>query len=499
MKKNNGNPNRIVTSCSENLKYHQLWRLPMLSFFNGCLCILISYFLLTEIARQDYSLRTLSIGVLTLFAFFFHLLARNAFRDPFHPDILFTIGHLVQFVIPIIVFATGLFDDVMYEHIKQVKDFFPETLFAVLIAQTAFNLPFCILLSRQHELLDNTANKFSLFITLIAVGVWISRGFLVATGSYFHFIPGLNFVNTSALYSPLATISTLGRIVLIFMAIKVFRKTKDHSTTLATLYIFIEICWHLFSGKRMNLMMALVCIILTYIFVREKIPVIPVLCFILVLFIGSPLILHYRAAIRRIYSPGHEKKPITITNYIYKKIVISDIKESLHVVVDRLNDGQFAAGCLKAVPEQIPFLKDKTYKMILWIPVPRVLYRKRPKFLLNYLNIIQDKPMGTTSAPITTVGEAYINFGWPGIPVVFLLLGTIYKLFEYVFRSKLSPSQAAILLFFCVMIIGMTVQPAVVQLSWMLKIIILLLTCKLFESDFMLRKLKLRTNVVSTN
>jgi hypothetical protein len=488
MKKNNGNANEIVAACSGNLAKHQIWRLPMLSFFNGCLCIFISYFLLTQIARQDYSLRTLSIGVLTLFALFFHLIARNALRDPFHPDILFTIGHLVQFVIPIIVFATGLFDDVMYEHVKQVKDFFPETLFAVLIAQTALNFPFCILPSRRHELSYNAANKFPLFITLMAVGVWISRGFLVATGSYFHYIPGLDFVNTSALYSPLATISTLGRIVLIFISIRIFRKTKDRGTILAMLYIFTEICWHLLSGKRMGLLMALVCIILTYIYVRKKIPIIPVLCFMLVLFIASPLIVYYRSVVRRMNSQVDKKVMITAAKKDFKELVNSGIKQSLHSVFDRLNDGQFTAGCLKSVPEKIPFLHDKTYKMILWIPVPRVLYHQRPKFLLDYFNIIKGIPTKVTVAPVTTVGEAYINFGWPGIPFVFLILGIIYKAFEYVFGLELSPSQAAILLFFYVMVIGMTVEPAVTQLSWMLKIIILLLTCRFIESGFAFRR-----------
>jgi hypothetical protein len=449
--------------------------------------------LLTGIAHQDYFLRTISIGVLTLYALLFHLLARNALRDPFHPDILFTVGHLVQFVIPITVFATGVFDDVMYNHAKQVKGFFPETLFAVLIAQTVFNLPFCILPSCRHELSDKVSNKFSLFIALIAAGVWISRGFLVATGSYFHFIPGLNFVNTSALYSPLATISTLGRIVLIFISIKVFRKEKKRGTIFATLYIFIEICWHLFSGKRMSLLMALLCIILAYIYVRKKIPVILVLGFMLVLFIGSPLILYYRTAVRNIYSQGDKNMMITAPGRAFKEIVNTDVKKSLNVVLDRLNDGQFTAGCLKSVPEQIPFLRDKTYKMILWIPVPRVLYHQRPKFLLDYFNIIQGIPTGVTSAPVTTVGEAYINFGWPGIPVVFLILGTIYRVFEYVFGSKLSSSQAAILLFFCIMIIGMTVEPAVTQLSWMLKIIILLLACRFFESSFAFRR-KIQTH-----
>jgi hypothetical protein len=294
-------------------------------------------------------------------------------------------------------------------------------------------------------------------------------------------------VNTSAFYSPLATISMLGRIVLIFVSIKTFRKTKNSSSVLAKFYIIIEICWHLFSGKRMGLLMALVCIILTYIYIRKKISFVPVLCFVLVLFIGSPLILYYRSAVRKIYSQDNKKTFKYATEHFYKELTDSDIKEFLHKVVDRLNDGQFTAGCLKHTPEPIPFLKDKTYKMILWIPVPRVLYRQRPKFLLNYFNIIQGKPMGITSAPVTTVGEAYINFGWLGIPVVFLILGTIYKTFEYVFGSELSPSQSAILLFLCVMIIGMPVQPAVVQISWMLKIIILLFTCRFFELTLTLK------------
>jgi len=234
--------------------------------------------------------------------------------------------------------------------------------------------------------------------------------------------------------------------------------------------------------------MALVCIILTYIYVRKKIPLIPVLCFMLVLFIGSPLIVYYRSAVRRIYTQGDKTTTVASTKKAFKEIINSDIKKSLHSVFDRLNDGQFTAGCLKSVPEEIPFLQDKTYKMILWIPVPRVLYHQRPKFLLDYFNIIQGIPTRVTVAPVTTVGEAYINFGWPGIPFVFLILGIIYKAFEYVFGSELSPSQAAILLFFCIMVIGMTVEPAVTQLSWMLKIIILLLICRFFESGFAFRR-----------
>ncbi len=469
------------------LKRHRLLQLPMLSFWNGCLCILISYFLLAGIAEQDNSLHIISIGILALYAFSFHLLARNALRDPFHPDIIFTIGHLMQFVIPPIVFATGFFDSLMYNHMQRVQIFIPEMLFAVLVAQTLFNLPFCILPSCRHELSDKTTKKFPLFILFVAIGVWISRVLLVATGSYFHYIPGLNFVNTSVLYSPLAIISTLGRIVLIFMSVKLFRETKKHNTIFTALYIFTEVCWHLFSGKRMELFMALLCILFAYIYVRKRIPVIPVICFILVLLIGSPLIVYYRQSVRNKHSQDSNVF-VTVLATAFEEMVNSDVKKSLHILLDRLNDGQYMAGCIKAVPKKISFVQGKTYKNILWIPVPRVLYHQRPAFQLNYYTMILGSPPGYTSAPITAVGEAYINFGWLGIPVVFLILGTIYRAFENIFGQNLSSSQAAVLLFFCVMIIGMTVEPAAVQLSWMVKIIILLAVCKFFESGFVFRK-----------
>ena len=226
---------------STRLKHHRLLQPPMLSFWNGCVCISISYFLMTGMLDLDDSIQTISIGALATYAFLFHLITRNAFRAPFHPDIIFTIGHLIQFVIPSIVFATGLFDDLMYPHMQQVKTFFPETIFAVLIAQTLFNLPFCLLRTPTPEIPNITAKRMPIFIILTALGVWASRFLLILTGSYFHYIPGHDFVNTSVLYSPLAIISTLGRIVLIFLCIKMFRKTKRKNTILISTYIIVEI------------------------------------------------------------------------------------------------------------------------------------------------------------------------------------------------------------------------------------------------------------------
>ncbi len=88
--------------------------------------------------HEDHAFRTVSIGTITFFAFAAYLIARDALHDPFHPDILLTVGHLAQFVVPSIIFATGIFDDVMSPGILEMRPYFPYVVFGVLVGQTLF-------------------------------------------------------------------------------------------------------------------------------------------------------------------------------------------------------------------------------------------------------------------------------------------------------------------------------------------------------------------------
>lgn len=453
---------------------------PMLSFWMGCLCIFVGYLLLTGIERHNYILRTVSIGTLALLALSLHLLTRNAFRDPFHPDILLTVGHLIQFVIPGLIFGTGVFDDILLSHTKQVHSFFPEMLLGVLTAQTIFNLPFCLIPRYSYELYRKTEKGLPSFITALAVAVWLSRCAILATGSYFHF--GSKFMYTSTLYSPLAVISTLGRIVLAYGLIRMFKVKSFRQKILPAIYLFFETSWHLFSGKREGLLIAILCIILVYIFVRKRLPLFYSLVFLFVLFAGSVFIAYYRGAMRARLS-HQEVSIISASKKALKLQGQLNVKKTINIVLDRLNDGQFTAGCFKSVPNPVGFLNGQSYKMILWIPVPRVLYSARPNFIINYWSLFNPE-ITSSSAPVTAIGEAYINFGWFGIPIVFFLLGLVYRGMDSIFKSRITYTQAAILIFFSTLVVRMTVNPAVSHLSWMLKIIVLLITCRVLETLF---------------
>lgn len=462
------------------LKHRQskVFSLPFLSFWLACLCVGISYLLLVCVKRDEYALRTISIGCMVLVAFSFHLLVRNAWRDPFHPDILLTVGHLVQFVIPSVIFATGFFDEVLYPHTRQVRPFFPEMLLAVLLAQMVFNIPFCLKRTQKKNIIKETKKKWPLFIVLLATVVWACRFFIVFTGSYFH-SGHSDFMGVSTLYSPLAIFNSLGRIVTAYAALRMFGVGGSRKIMLPSIYIIFEIAWHLLSGKREGLIIALLCIILCYILVRRKIPAHHLLVFFFVLFVGVPFLQYLRQSTGKQFDNRGISVKVAVKEALEKQEQ-SNTKKSLNIVLDRLNDGQFAAGCFRSVPDSVPFLCGRTYKYIFWIPIPRVLYHDRPQFIVNYDSLI--RPWVTwTSAPVTTVGEAYLNFGWLAIPVVFFLLGLVYRFMDSIFKSRLSCAEAAILIFFSTLVIRMPVSPAVSHLSWMVKVLILLAGCRILS------------------
>ena len=453
---------------------------PLTSLVINAVCIIAGYFLMVGIARDNYPLRTLSIGGLTLFAFSLHLLIRNTLRDPFHPDILLTIGHLIQFVIPCMIFATGSFNDIAKiesSHIYQVRFFLPEALFAVLVGQLMFNISFCIYPPCRIRAIEQPA-KWTVFIILLSIAAWTSRLFMILTDSYFHSRHS-NFMFKSVFYSPMAIFSTMGRIVTAYMAIRIFKSKGIWKEKIAKIYLVIEIAWFLFSGVREGLLITILCIIFGYIIVNRKIPLLYSLIFLLILFAGSSFLHYYRTAM--ITQPASKKAPIiTASKQAIERQKKLGLKMSFFTVVDRLNDAQYTAGCLKLVPESTPFLHGKTYKMIYWIPVPRLLYPTRPKFIVNYLSLANPE-ITSGSAPVTAIGEAYLNFGWFGIPIVFFLLGLVYRGMDSVFKSRISYNQAAILIFFSTLVVRMTVDPAVTHFSWMLKIVVLLIACRVLE------------------
>ena len=94
----------------------------------------------------------------------------------------------------------------------------------------------------------------------------------------------------------MAVLSTFGRIVAIYAALKISMHSTLRTKILLSFYLLIEISWHLFSGKREGLFIAILSLILAHFFCRRKIPIVPSIFFILILFLGSSFYNDYRKA-----------------------------------------------------------------------------------------------------------------------------------------------------------------------------------------------------------
>lgn len=459
----------------------------------GFISIMMATALLLCIKREHYIFKTLSIGSVAFLVLSFYLFSRKAWRDPFHPDIMLTIGYLAQFVVPVLLLLIFFFDEKQVTEFNEVLPYVPDVLTAVLIAQVFFNISFYF--RGKYDQRDVVfREKWCAFIILLILFVWLSRLFLVLTGSYFHTIHS-DFMFTSVLHSPMAVLSTLGRIVTVYATLRIFKVRNIRKEWFSLTYIFADILWHSFSGKRAELLIAFICILLSYIFIRKKIPVLFFIIFLGILVFGSAFFGHYRGELGK---QSSRRETISITDASTASLKKLTVRNATEIFLRRMNDGKYAAGCFKAVPDTIPFLHGKTYKMILWIPVPRMIYPNRPQFIADYNSIIRSRK--GTSAPVTAVGEAYINFGWLGVCLIFPILGLIYKFMDSLFKERLSFTEAAILIFYCTLMVRMTVDPVVSHLSWMLKIILLLIAYKVF--NIMINRLnnfvKNRKNLTTT-
>lgn len=437
------------------------------------------------ISAENINKMSLAISCLAAFALTFHLLARDSFRDPFHVDIILCVGHLVLFIMPAIFISLGIFEKYWHNQTHAASGHLGEVVFAILLAQGLFNVPFCVFKPHTKQL---TSSNYALLektiVVFLAVCVWLSRICLLATGSYFHLVRSA-FKDHSLLYSPLALTSTFGRIVLIFAAIHVLKSKSFYKSKIPFLYLFSELVWHMFSGKREGFLLAVLSVMLVYSFIHKKVTIRQILSFLLILVVFSSFTHYYRRSVRA-QSKSRDISLLKAYKDGAKEIKRKGITEVSAVIFERLNPIKYTAGCMALFPDKRPFLNGSTYTNILWAPFPRLLFPNKPRAEYEYNKIIQPRIKGTT-ASLTAVGEAYANFGWLGILVVFFCSGIIYRFFDsQIFMSiSVSPLLASIWIFLFTILTSISIKPAFSGFSWIFKIFIIILlyriACRIYE------------------
>jgi len=97
------------------------------------------------------------------------------------------------------------------------------------------------------------------------------------------------------------------------------------------------------------------------------------------------------------------------------------------------NSGELAV--LGSVPDPVPYLYGESYLSIPFVFIPSALWGEKPDAAgkLNATRIYGDPLISIPPGP---VGEAYWNFSYVGVVVVFVLYGTVLKFFGELYRGN---------------------------------------------------------------
>jgi hypothetical protein len=94
------------------------------------------------------------------------------------------------------------------------------------------------------------------------------------------------------------------------------------------------------------------------------------------------------------------------------------------------------AHVLDMTPSQVPFQGGATYKYLAVTLVPRFLWPDKPsisdanRFYQVEYGLTSERGLDSVSIAVGSLGEAYINFGWPGVLAIMFAIGIVLGVYE---------------------------------------------------------------------
>ncbi len=144
----------------------------------------------------------------------------------------------------------------------------------------------------------------------------------------------------------------------------------------------------------------------------------------------------------------------------------SSLSRGVEEVTARSGIGSAVFPVLAKVPDQVEFLKGDSYLAVLTLPIPRALWADKP-------GLIGGRSGATffgsrAGIPPGAVGEAYWNFGVPGVLVHFLVIGMFYRWIARIFCQY--PQEPSIVILYIITLFPMVEPSSSDFVSWLTSI-----------------------------
>jgi hypothetical protein len=428
------------------------------------------------VPEENFVLRSVCITIIAVLSICYYLYDRYSRKLSLQSDLLISISTLVQFLIP--VFYLSFYYELNSDlDIHGYRYGYAITSFAVLLGQISFfwgyeSVKKSIYFPHVKITESSASNLFIVLFPLLML-IWIGRFVLLSTGTYY-FINRSDYQFSSPYYSVFAQLDGYGLIIvggLFLIAFSEKNKGRKYCNFIIVITVLIiEISWYGFAGLREPLAKTILAPIFAYIFIKKKIPKKALAVTILA---GLPLFAilgEYRYA-ESIFEVS-EINPIKTISALMEASERLDNQDVFANLTDRFYDGKSFGYLLMHYPHDYDYELGATYTTIPFTLIPRFIYTDKPVFTMGLGKWYQ--LMGSSSMPTTFWGESFINFSWIGIILISYIVGLLLKGYDYLFIKRTSkPYWIYLYLFGAINIMRLPVEPAVIWISFLLKVIVL--------------------------
>lgn len=329
--------------------------------------------------------------------------------------------------------------------------------------------------------------------------LWAARGFLLYNGAYYWTYVNEDFV-FGRWFSVAYRVSIYGLILPIYLWLLQYRYRRW--LFLALLITTMEFAWVVPSGSRGVIASIVSALLIVYWWLNRRFPWKWVIVVSFAFVVTMPIIGVYRNVISSVTDTNRIAISSTVTAYRLAMDrlggVFFDPARLLNdKLVFRMFDGQYLGYLLENYRQAFDWAYGSTYyERLPYILLPNFIYPYRPPMQVPLDNWFKLHARG--SAPSTFLGEAYVNFGFLGVPVIAFIMGMVLAIFDFLFTRRQNNYFIIAIYLFFVNQMGQFVSQSMA--SWLCTLrdaALMVLLYYIFEQLF-LRKSKFREREKST-
>lgn len=250
----------------------------------------------------------------------------------------------------------------------------------------------------------------------------------------------------TAAYNLLVLLSRLKLVGLYLVWVRALKRKKTLHL-LPYIILIVELFSGVTTGSKQSIFQVIIALLFAYSYSNKKVTTRAIGLFGLFLLVFFPLVQTYRNVYKEEF--GFRPDPrlselVTLTDDVSQTFISqSSTSDTIVQVFNRANQLDYLAVITHRVPRYIGYT-NTLWPAIITAFIPRFLWHEKTVLVLGrfMVSVILGSP-SSTNAPVTNIGELYLNFGVIGVPIGMFILGILYQVI-YAYFQRIVPLSSSI-------------------------------------------------------